>query len=222
MPRQFESSAEENFYNFLTGHELHDDTPLELGRTKQQHDAQMVPLLAEIDATAAKTPTDVPDAVDENVRLPADPAFGYLRPSAAEAPAKPYLSRYDRAFLRLKEAEKKLAALPEDTKPGVRFFYAKKAEKAKEGVSKALKAAESDLGRKRDEIDEWRTTPDGRAHHAEQERNRYHAGAEAKGKQVRAYLDLSDLTAEEKAERKRQQTRDRVRRHRAAKKAAQG
>lgn len=133
-----------------------------------------------------------------------------------------YLSRYDRAFLRLKEAERKLAALPEDTKPGVRFAFVQKVEKAREGVSKALKAAESDLGRKRDGIDEWRTTPDGRAHHAAEKKAKRHAEAEAKGRPVRAYLDLRDLTPEEKAERRKRQKAASARKSRAAKKAAQG
>lgn len=102
------------------------------------------------------------------------------------------LTRYDKARAKLRDLEEKRAALPADCAPAKIAVIEKQIESARE----AVKAAEGDVARLRDGIDEWR---------AGAGRDEYNASRRARPE---PNADLKDMTEEQKTRRKLDQTAD--------------
>lgn len=122
--------------------------------------------------------------------------------------AKQATTRYDRAFLNRLAAERELAETIQrygegDTRTNV---ARQELEAAQIAQSKALRDASDPKVQERERIDLWRQSDEGREAYNAGRRDRQSANA-----------DLSGMTAEQKAARKRQQAAERKRRQRAAK-----
>ncbi len=107
--------------------------------------------------------------------IPSEPRWGgwtlaELETAAAaaemieEEPA--YVSRYDRVFLQRRAIEKQLAnMLPGDTTPEERAKLERKLEALEERLEREQERSKQDTYRRREVIDEWRTTEEGRDLH---------------------------------------------------------
>jgi len=144
-------------------------------------------LLAELDAIGndAAEPTLTPEPVQPK---PEPKGFGFQTPDFDDPDVireEVKLTRYDKARDKLRNLEEKRAALPADCAPAKIAIIEEQIKRARE----AVKAAEGDVARMRDGIDEWR---------AGAGRDEYNA-SRRNGKGT-PHADTSNMTEEQKAQ----------------------
>ncbi|RBP86334.1 hypothetical protein DFO80_12017 [Rhodobacter sp. 140A] len=160
----------------------------------QDEDDLISDILAELEAMGNDdaAPTQTPEPVQPK---PEPKGFGFQIPDFDDPDVireEIKLTRYDKARAKLRALEEKRTALPADCAPAKIAVIEKQIESARE----AVKAAEGDVARLRDGIDEWR---------AGAGRDEYNASRRARSE---PNADLKDMTEEQKTRRKLDQTAD--------------